>query len=120
MAQTRDHDVCYQFPRKFSQADRHAAADSSTIIRLLNAHNAPRGRVDPIGRWSYLGDDSIAIIWHNGYYGPVFKGAQHGDTIEGYVRRTTDHGREPPLEHTRALRVPCPALFTKVLNLQFT
>src|SRR5207253_6973586 len=45
MAQTRSHDLCYEFPRAFFKA----ATDSTKIIRLLNAHNAPRGSVDAIG-----------------------------------------------------------------------
>lgn len=53
--------------------------------------------------------NTVAVVWRNGLYGPVFDLEASRDTLRGTVRFTTDvAGAEPPPQPAWAVRVRCP------------
>jgi hypothetical protein len=74
-------------------------ADSVTMQRWLGP-----------SYWRAVGPDSIAVVWRNGLYGPVFALHFTHDSLVGRVRATTDvAGGEQPSQAARASRIDCPA-----------
>ena len=135
LGQTPAHgDACYEFDRRYFHwvgrppGGGDVFRDSTAIIGLLpetHVHDSAAFAVVPPSmeadsftvrrwrrqsRWSYLGADSLFLVWRNGLYGPVFRLSIGSDSLLGEVRFTTDMaGAERQPESASAVRMICPA-----------
>lgn len=59
--------------------------------------------------WMLLPGDSIQVSWRNGLFGPVFRLAVRGDSLQGTVVHTTDVANRPIRRGpAAAVRMRCP------------